>query len=117
MGRRAYSFILDLSLRSSNVISPFFVLVPFTELDPDFVLPLWNKTIADLLEQKLESYVTQYSPINFPKDNYEITIINKGKLLIANAKSDLSIYFEKGTYSVDPSFSVPFGYDINNFCS
>ena len=38
-----------LTLPHPELHNRLFVLVPFTELDPDFVLPLWNKTIADLL--------------------------------------------------------------------
>ena len=75
------------------------------------------KNILGLFEQKLKIYISKYPMINLLANNYDIIIIDSGRLLIANAKSDLSESFGKGTYLFNPSFSVPFGYDIINLCS
>ena len=76
-----------------------------------------GKNILGLFEQKLKIYISKYPMINLLANNYDIIIIDSGRLLIANAKSDLSESFGKGTYLFNPSFSVPFGYDIINLCS
>jgi uncharacterized protein (UPF0333 family) len=78
----------------------------------------YQENIADLLEEKLKVYTVHYpnKDINFPENNYEVTIINNGELLIANAKSDLKITFSKGHYTINPSFSIPFGYDVIALC-
>lgn len=80
----------------------------------------YEKKITDLLEDRLKEYIINYEneSMNFPIDNnYEITLIDNGTTLIANAKSNLVILFSKGVHSINPSFSVPFGYDIHKFCS
>ena len=83
----------------------------------DICNPSYQENIANLLKQKLKSHTSQYPNINFPENNYEITIIMDGELLIANAKSNLKIPFSKGYYTINPSFSIPFGYDINELCN
>tara|TARA_Y100000310_G_C20427977_1_gene689997 strand:+ start:227 stop:658 length:432 start_codon:yes stop_codon:yes gene_type:complete len=68
-----------------------------------------HSDIKNQLNKKLEEYLSKYpdKSIQFPKNNYEITIIYNENLLIANAKDDLIIQFSKGNYSINPSFSVP----------
>ena len=80
----------------------------------------YEENIEELLEEKLKKYSLNYEnkSINIStENNYEITIIDNGTTLIANAKSNLVIPFSKGIHSINPSFSVPFGYDIHKFCS
>ena len=68
-----------------------------------------NQNITTQFNQELDKYALNYPDkiIQFPKDNYEITIISSENLLIANAKNDLIIKFSKGNYSINPSFSIP----------
>ena len=39
----------ELTIPHPDLPNRLFVLIPFTELEPEFVFPLWNKSITDLL--------------------------------------------------------------------
>ena len=68
-----------------------------------------SSEIKNQLNQRLDEYLLNYpdKSFQFPRDNYEITMIKNEKLIIANAKSNLIIQFSKGEYSINPSFSIP----------
>ena len=39
----------ELTIPHPGIPTRLFVLVPFTELDPDYILPLWGKSISEML--------------------------------------------------------------------
>ena len=86
------------------------------QIDPSICNQTYLTSMEDLFEQNLKIYTSHYpdKEINFPiENNYEITLINDGNVLIANAKSNLFISFNKGTHSINPSFSLTADYNFS----
>jgi hypothetical protein len=76
----------------------------------------YKENVATLISEKLKWYIPYYSNITLPQNNYRINLIDNGTTLIANAKSDLVFPFSMGVHEVSPSFSIPFGYDLDQLC-